>query len=57
MWDTFDGWWEKGFVVKRGEKSKLRSDSGYPLFHISQVEEHFDGEEDTDHHMMAKGYV
>jgi hypothetical protein len=36
-WNTFDGWFEEGYGVKKGEKSVLRQPDGKPLFNENQV--------------------
>lgn len=38
-WLSFDAWDEDGFRIIKGEKSRLRSPNGTPLFNEQQVEE------------------
>ncbi len=38
-WLSFDAWDEEGFRIIKGEKSRLRSPNGTPLFDETQVEE------------------
>ena len=36
-YNSFDGWKEEGYSVRKGEKSKLRDIDGTPLFNEDQV--------------------